>query len=73
MAVDDAEQCSVTCITVLSIVIKDSEVPTPDVIEFELSEGSFEADDETFNHLEDLEAAGLLPDRLNCFCDCGAF
>ena len=34
-------------------------VPTSDIIEVELCEGSFDADDETSNCLEDLEAAGL--------------
>ena len=30
-----------------------------------VAKGSFDADDEISNHLEDLEAAGLLPDHSN--------
>ena len=54
--VDDDEHCSVAAY-VSSILVKDIEVPTSDIV---IVEGRFNADDKTFNGTVDLEVTGFL-------------
>ena len=70
---DDVELSSVVCITVSCIVTTGNEVSTSGVVVVELCEGPLNDDEVLSTWLEDLEAAGLLPDRFDCLGSCDAF